>query len=632
MNSMHPMHPMHTMHTMHTMHPMNPMHIASRRSYSFTLRSAGSVAIAAAAGAFALPASAAPADEPLTIRAVAPSKSFLMVAADDVRGSVERFKKTPLYGLWSSERVQSAVAEEWKEFEEAQKKRLQELGLPEDTMSWPVNGGMALFLERNEELDTLEPQFLAMFDWGDGADKMAAYFEASTAEYAKEAPDRVSTKEIRGRKAWIYTPESPAGVVEGGAFGGMGADAMPKMENIVMVRDGSRFLFSSGTYAMEDALTAIDVPQKTLITDQDDTRSAIEQLGTGDVVGILRTGPLAPWLNEGAAGPAAMVAPMLGQLFGDIQAFGFSGIIDGPVGMLDGAVTIYTPGERKGLLTLLSASPVAPAPAIVPQDAIGYGRINFAFSGLMRVVESVVAGLPEFMAADIESSLQMYGPTLTKAFAALGPDINVYTMVSQPITDDSQSNTIAITCSDEQAVIPLINMFAPMMGYQSRDFVGQTIFSAEGMPMAIGFGGGHMIVGTTSNVEQALRASAQPGGAGASRPGAEQAALSLLPSRPTVSWGWYDTVAGLEVARQLALASGSTDSDLADFIDEQGKAMKDVLGVDKVPTKMIDSIRSMDAEFLAEYLGPQVWQFTSDSRGFAYRVSLLRPKKAAENR
>lgn len=563
----------------------------------------------------------------LTIRAIAPAKSFFLLTADDLRGTIERFRKTPLHALWKTDRVQTAVGEEWREFQTAQSKRLQELGLPEDTLSWPVNAGLAAYLDRNEELDTLEPVIVAMFDWGDGAEKMAAYFDANAADYARSSPERVTTREIRGRKATVIAVPAPAQAPPG-AFGGMGNAAMPKIESLVYVRDGSRFLFTTGVYAMEDALAAIDVPPKSLVTDADDAREALAQLGSGDVLAILRTGPLAPLVDEAAVGAAAMVMPMLGQLFGDIQAYGFSGSVDGSIGMLDGAITMLVPGEKKGVLSLLGSSAAGPAPAVVPQDAIGYGRFNFAFSGLMRVIEGVVAGLPEFIAQEVEAPLQMYGPTLRQAFAALGPDIHVATTVSQPITEESESNTILIACSDEKAVVPLINMFAPMVGFESRDFLGQTIFSSNDMEMAIGFGGKYMIVGRTSNVEQALRAAAQPAAAGGSRPEAEQVALSVLPSRPMVSWGWYDTVAGLEVSRQLALASGSRMTEFADFIDEQGRAVVEVLGVEKVPTKLIDSIRAMDSEFLSQYIGPQIWEFTSDSKGFAYRFSLLRPKPA----
>ncbi|MBM4112883.1 MAG: hypothetical protein FJ253_05835, partial [Phycisphaerae bacterium] len=414
------------------------------------------------------------ADDAPTIRTIAPSKSFLLVSVDDMRGSVERFKKTPLHELWKSETVQTAVADEWKEFNESISKRLEELGLPEDTLSWPVSGGLAMFLERNEELDTSEPMFVAIADWGDGADKMAAFFDASLAEVAKETPDAIETKEIRGRKATIFTPPTPA-PQEPDPFSGMGADPMPKIEKIVYVRDGSRFLLSSGTYAMEDALTAIDVPPTKLVTDEEDARGALQQIGSGDVVAILRTGPLAPMVEQMAMGPAALVLPLLGQLFGDIQAYGFSVTVDAPVGMLDSTITVYTPEGRKGLLTLVDEGPVAPAPAIVPQDAIGYSHINVAFGKTMDLVDSIVAGMPEEFAENIDQSLQMYGPTLRKAFAVLGPDVHVYTAISQPITPDSESSTVAIACSDEQAVIPLINMFAPMMGFESRDFVGQTI-------------------------------------------------------------------------------------------------------------------------------------------------------------
>ncbi len=598
------------------------MHLPIRDRFAIRARLIAVTAVLAAAP-FVV---AAPADETPTIRTIAPVKSFLLFSMDDVRGTVERFRKTPLHELWESETVQSAVAEEWKEFKEGMSKRLQELGLPEDTLSWPVSIGVAAFLERNEELDTSEPMFVAIADWGDGADKMAAFFDASFAEAAKESPDRIETKEIRGRKATIFTPELPESEPDPG-MGGMPTNPLPGLKKLVFVRDGQRFLVAGGTYAMEDALTAVDVPPSKLVTDEEDARGALQQLGSGDMVAILRTAPLAPMVDQMAMGPAALILPMLGQLFGDIQAYGFSATVDGPVGMVDSAITIYTPGGRKGLLSLMEPAPISPAPAIVPQDAIGYGHMNVGFKQVMEIVEGVVAGLPEAVAEEVDASLQMYGPTLKKALAVLGPDVHVYTTVTQPISPESESNTVAIACSDEQAVIPLINMFAPMLGFESRDFVGQTIFSAPGVPMSIGFGGGHMVLGATANVEQALRSSSGEGkGSASARTGAEQSAMALLPAQPMVGWGWYDTVAGLEVARQIALAQGASgEGEIMDFIDEQGKVVKEVIGVE-MPSKMLDALRTMDSEFLSKYVGPQLWQFSADSKGLAYRLSLLRPK------
>lgn len=560
----------------------------------------------------------------ITIRNVAPAKSFGLIAADDVQGSVERFKKTPLYELWKSEEVQKAVAEDWKKFQDGIDKRLQELSLPEDTLSWPKSAGFSFAFERNEELDRLESVFLFMADWGDGADKMSAFFDASFSEMMKETPDRITTKEIRGRKATILKMPDRA-PAEPSPFGPDPFEALTGgVSEIVYARDGSRFLLASNAAAMEEALTAIDVPPAKLITDEEDARGALSQLGSGDVIALLRTGPLQPFLEE-MPGGMAPAGPILSQLFGDIQAYGFSADVDGSVGMLDSKITVFTPGGRKGLLSLLSEAPAKEAPAFVPSDAIGYGHIGVAFNEIMKVVESTVASLPAEMAEQVDPMLQTYGPTLSKAFAALGPDIHTFTTVSQPITPESESNTTAISCSDEQAVLPLVTQFAPMLGLESRDFLGQTIFSAEFSPIAVGFGGGHMIIGKTANVEQVLRAASEAGGASTARSGAEKSSMALLPSKPLVGWGWYDTAAGFEVMRKMLLSSGG-DGETADFVDEQGgQVVEEMVGVD-LPTNIIDTLQKMDPEFIARFVGPQLWQFSADGKGLSYRLSLLRPK------
>lgn len=599
-----------------------------RRLGSVPLCSMGTVAVLAVSVAAVESGKSAMADDAITIRSIAPVKSFAFGSVDDVRGTVERFKKTPLYELWTSETVQSAVAEEMKKFNEDVTKRLEELGLPEDTLSWPVNIGAAVSLENNEELDEQMPVFTALADWGDGADKMAAFFEANINELAKKSPERVTTSDIRGRKVTVIdmpdaAPSEPDPFSPPDPMEGLGS-----VEKFYYVREGTRFLLTSSEKTMEDALTAIDVPPTALVTDEEDARAALAQLGGGDGIVILRTAPLQPLVEQGGGGMMALAAPIMTQLFGDIQAYGFSTTVDGTVGMLDSAITISSPSGRKGLLSLFVEAPPGPAPSIVPSDAIGYGRLNVAFKELMKVVESTVAALPEMYAQQVEPTLRDHGATLTKAFAALGPEVHTFTSVTQPITPESRSSTTAITCTDELAVLPLVQLVAPAMGMESRDFLGQTIFSGSPMmPVAVGIGGGYLVIGTTSNVEQALRATGQ-GAASAERPVAETTAMALLPSKPVVGWGWYDTVSEFDFTRRVLLAEDSNgNSGMNDFVDEQGEAVNDLVGVE-LPTKVIETLQKMDPEFVSRYVGPQLWQLSSDEKGMAYRFSLLRPKPA----
>ncbi|MBX3356129.1 MAG: hypothetical protein KF724_10600 [Phycisphaeraceae bacterium] len=596
--------------------------VAAHRAASRSRRA--SVALAPAALLMVFAHGPAQADDSVSIRTIAPSRSFVLVMADDIRGSVERFQRTPLFALWQSETVQRAVADDWKEFKDGLTDRLKELELPEDTLSWPVSGGLAGYLDRNEELDVLESTFMGVFDWGDGAEKMEAFFEANIKEIEKQSPDRVTRRDVRGRKAIIIDLPQQGGGSGPSPLGPNPMDELGAVERIAYVRDGARFVFASTFDGLEDALANIDSPPKNLVTDQEDARDALTQLGKGDVQILLRTGPLQPLVQEAGGGMMAMASPLLTQLFGDIQAYGGSLTFDGSIGQIDGAVSIFSPGGRKGLLSLLSTASPGAAPAVVPTDAIGYGRMNIAFADLMKVVDGTVASLPEMYAQEIEPMLQAYGPVLRSAFAALGPDLHVFTSVSTPADDDGQSNTIALACSDEQAVLPLINMFAPMVGMQSRDFLGQTIFTLD--DFSVGFGGGFMLIGQTPKVEQALRSTAQGGGGPIQSP-AEKAAMSLLPSRPLVGWGWFDTVAGFEVTRQALMASDGK-SEVLDFVDERGRVVSEVVGVE-LPTKMIDTLRKMDPEFISQFVGPQLWDFAADNRGLVYRFSFLRPTKAS---
>lgn len=568
---------------------------------------------------------AAPADGP-TIRTVAPVKSFLVAGADDVSGLIEKFQKTPLWAMWKSDTMQSAMGDAIKEFETSRDERMKTLGLPADTLSWPTMAGLALYGEKNEELDVMEPQFVLLADWGEGADKMGAFFDAMVAEQAKKSPESVRSKEFRGHKGSIVRIAGDGKDGDPRRFRMRGgpeelAAGMDSIREVIYVRAGNHFLLTSSESGAEEALAALEAPPAKQIDGEEDFRGARDFLGESDAYAILRTGPMQPLVDEAMGGPLAMIQPMLTQLFGDIQGFAFGLNVDGKLGMVETSAGIYVPGDKVGLLSLPTAATPATAPALVPQDAIGYSRMGVAFKDLMKVVGGVVSNLPEAQAQELEPMLQQYGPVLSKAFDALGPDVHVFTTVTQPVNMESERTTVAVSCSGEQNVLPLINLFGPTLGMEPRDFNGQTIFSGEGVPVSVGFGRGAMIMGPTASVEQALR------GTDAEAPQrgpAEKAAMDVIGSSPAICWGWHDTVAGLDVARQQMKLMEAESEGGDGFMEDEQKAIQDAVGV-KSPVKYDLLMKAMEPSFSAKYLGPQAWTLRPEPRGFMYRAILLRP-------
>ena len=576
---------------------------------------------------------AARAADLVTMEQLAPRDSWLVVGVDDLDAARGRWDRTPALRWWNSEAVQKLVKGALDESREISRKRLQELGVAEDAWSAPKVAGGAMYAARDEDLDSDQAHFLLYAEWGEHADGVAAIFDAVLAEQDRRKAGTTKSVEIRGRKAVQISvkPEAPKPEVgqygrprrprprRGGLFGEGGT--FQHVEHIWYVRDGSRFLLGSRESELEEALGVLEGQALKGVAEDQDFRAALEQVGRGDGWAVLLTGPMQR--VAGVAGPQfTFVQPMMTTLFGEVKAYGFGLRSDEPQAQFELLQGIVVQGERQGLMSLPGpVTPVSAPPKFAAGDALGYGRMQLQFRDLMKVVDTAVASLPEELAENFEPTLQQYGPDLRKAFDAMGPEIHVVTRQdrAQGAAADAEPQAVyAVACRDERAVTGMLNLFLPEAGFEPRDFNGNTIFSAEGAEVSMGFGGGMFLMGSSAMVEQCLRGSEGTLGETA----ACRQAMTAAGSEPVIGWGYTDLVASLEASREALVEMAARAERSA-----VPKSQRDIAGDAglQLPEGLAEKLKDVDPKTFAEGFGPSQWDMRPVSNGLLTRFRLLRP-------
>ena len=570
------------------------------------------------------------ADGPMPIRAIAPDTTYVIVSGDQLLQTVERWHKTPIQAFLKTAPMAKVLGTDGGA-QDAMEDRLKELGIPEGSVDWPAMGGMTLFTVHDEELDVEQSHALVYGDWGAKADGMAKLFDAVIAESVKKDGVTVEKEDIAGREVQVLNLQK-SGAKRNGRGGAMGVEMdlsfAKNAEKVYFCRDGSRFLASTDSGGLEDALLALDGKRKAKLPEQTDFRGAIDQLGETDISVVILTGPLQKAVAGEGAGMLAMVQPVLQPLVGDVQAWTIGIGIDTPRGQIEVTSGIYVPGDRVGLWALLGPSaPIEAPPPMIGPDAVAFGRVNVQLKNLMNLINSVVANLPEEQAQEIDGFLVNFGPVMSKGFEAMGPGIWTYETIRQPVTPESRVTGTIVTCTNPKAVVPMITQFGGTMGLEPRDFDGNTIFSADFLPMSIGVANGFMATGDSKLVEQAMRSMGQKDLPSVADNQAYKAAALAVGGEAVISWGYIDLPARWGFERELLEQYGEDDSKLDNAVgkaDDSSVAKR--LGF-KVPGNSNDVLKTMDAAMVAKYFGSFVWSMKSDSKGFVTRAAVMQPAK-----
>lgn len=531
------------------------------------------------------------AGDALTIRDIAPEKALLVVGADDLHGTIDRLGTTSFGKLWNDPVMAEQVKKFKDGFEKGVKDAAEKAGIERDSVTWPSSAGLAVMATIDEELGLPTPQFMFFCDWSADAEKATKWIDSMISSMEKDAKDAggtVKTEEIRGRRVLVM----PFGAAKKGdakkdADGDEDEDEGPfgtpdfAPKQVCIVSDKGRMLAASSTETMDTMLQRVDGDHAKSIGESATFKGATELSGgTQDIYAVLATEQAKPLL---AAMPQIMlVEPIIKRFFGDIKAWSFG--VHAKDGVFETAQGIYVPGGKVGLLSLIDmASEPKPAPAIVPSDALSYGRMNVRFDKIVSMLDEVIGGLPEDQAEMIKPQIDMYRPAMTAAFAALGPEMHIWGTEPDAADPMSAGATVtAIAMKNDKASAAAVSDFINLLplGLQPRDFNGMTILSDEFSPIALGIGGGYLVIGQVKQVEQALRSVDAKGEAGLAGDAQYAAAVKAMSKDPVVATVWWNTPRMMEsagrtmkaAAAQIEAMGGGEDAEIPGV----GLGVKDV--------------------------------------------------------
>ncbi|MSR34686.1 MAG: hypothetical protein EXS12_07840 [Phycisphaerales bacterium] len=570
---------------------------------------------------------------------IIPEDAWLVLGIDDIANTRQRWSATPI-GKWlQSDAVQALIRDDLEASLKKNKARLQELGLEEDAWSWPHSAGIAFYIVHDQELDADLPHFILSGVWNENADKVDAIFEAVFAEMQKKTVGSVSNIDIHGKSGIAihvkdneFSPNKRRRGRGGNSFVPEGA--LDHIETLYFVRDGNHFLLGSVKEDLEEALGVYAGTARKSVADSMDFKKTLDSVGRGDGWMVMLTSALHK--VAGAGGPQVeLVQPYLQTLFGDVHGYGFSLSSDAPGAQFQMLSSIIIDGDRQGLLAFPNpAKSASPPPAFVSNGATGYGTINLQFGEVMKLVESMVASLPEEMSADFDATLQQYGPDLSKAFARLGPDMHIVSRKGRAnfelkdeskksdSSDTATGSIYAIRCADEQALTSLLNLFMSQGGFETRDFNGNTIFEDKSRESCCGFGGGWFFLGKSVFVEECLRS---VGGGSKNGTLAEtrecQQVLADLGSNPVLCWGYMDMLISFDADEKQKSKQGPS---VAASYDSNDEVFMNKLGVD-VPIDPFFNLLRDEKQGWKTAFGPSVFSMTQESSSLITKIRLLPP-------
>ncbi len=592
-----------------------------------------------------LPAAAA---APTSIERVAPKGSIFVAGADNVKQAMERFKGTSLWQLWGSQAVQDLLDDAREEWKDEKERMLQELGLEEDVLVAPEGPvGIALFPVFDED-ETPALRFLVLADFGAEADKFGSLADALIAKMEEEDVE-LEEAEVLGRTVYSFDLadldlEEAVELAQDGLAEELEMMPVPDPMGLVggadqvhYVRDGTRYLLSSDMDALRDALEVLQGQEQASIRDREDYRAARRQIGEADGWAVLLVRDL-PQILSGADPTALMAYSMIQSVLGDIKAVGFGVRLDGPAAEVEKTFALYMPNGPGGLTALADTElPRRSLPSFVGPGTVGYTAASFEFSGILEFLRGLARSNP-MMAPQINELLFEHGAKIQQVCGALGPEVHSVVTLSRPIRLDSLKALYAIQSREPAQVEAVLAQHAPEVGLEPRDFLGHRIYTlpvnplmmAMGGPMAgggggatfsIGFGGGYVMLGDTSLVEDALRVAAKAGVPTlADDPEYKRAVLPLKAQR-AVAWGVVDLVDYVDYFRDFdAMIQKDMIEQMKQWDPEFAKEMQDELDAEPAAPWA-----DFNLDVLREHLGPMSWEIRAAPDGFIAKYYLLAP-------
>jgi len=595
----------------------------------------------------------------LTIADLAPRESIFVAGTDKAGAMIESFNRTGLRAMWDDPATQEWLKGLGSSYLPAVEGALEAVGVKMEDLKAPTGAlGIAFWMAGGKEGGASERGvLLGLGDFGESAGAMNEIITAAL----EKASDRktISLKEENYQGVILWTihieggdGEKRAGDAEKGALDGEDDDdegavgAVGGMfegfgeKPLCFARAGEYLLVSSEEEALRQAVDRAQGGKGPSVEESEEFAGVRRQLGSAQGYGAVMMKPLLEMVKRNlgqAGGEVSEVGAMLPILdsigLGEVRAVGGGVRFDGESGMVEAPMAVLAP-VKKGLLALVDLSGPFEAPSFIGADAATSMVFRFNFSGLLPLVNQVIAALPAEEGEQAQAMAGMLAMTAGPLLANIGPEVYAVTQYERPFTPESQRQIFALTVKDSGAVATSLAGLQGMLGLESRDFQGNQIWSAGGGmggAPSIGLGFGRLFIGPTGAVENAMRLAGA--GEGARLSGEKRYKESTRPlSTPGMMFGWSDIAKtadwydwmtkNMEKIVKSRIASAFGPEEPADDEERQWRKEAEEDAMKNIPA-WLKSLPT--GELLKKHMGDSLMEMRSTKEGFEGRTILLRP-------
>jgi hypothetical protein len=530
-----------------------------------------------------------------------------------------------LYSAISAVKGEEALDEACGEMSAMWNELLAEAGLDESPDCPSGYAGFAAYPVVDHESGEVSPGLLAMIeiDAGDWGSVVETLIERGQEQSTWES----ETVEISGEDVWVLSGHDWSEPLEyfGGGSGG----------RFYAVLEDGFLLVGTDADGIARGLAVVDGDAEPgSLSENEDYQAVMERLGDdGDVRAVIMLENFVDALMQpGANHMMAMALPMVKAAIGDIDAIGNIVNFDpSDDTLLESRYTVWMRDGRDGLLGLIGeGGSNGDVPSFVGSSTISFGSVEFEFDKVSDWLSDFIGSQPMLQmqaGPQMDAALGM----IKMATDPLGERTAVVTTLRQPIAADSLSYLLAVECDDQPAFEAFLNLMAPGLGTEPRDFLGFRVFSFDlgggmmpGLPtppgvdmtMSLAVAGNWVFLGNTPAIEDALRIIANPDEA--SRSHGPDEAVGLLPSGNAAGWGYGDfmeTLAAQVEINQMQMTQML--SEMEEFDPEMADEMREEFG---------NQFNALPIDALMKIFGPTSWTLQSDDNGFTSQGFILRRK------
>jgi len=571
----------------------------------------------------------------------APEDSIVIVSIDNVAASLDRLRESKLWELWDAPQIKQLRLDVMKQFTEELDEMLEQLGVEKDMLAVPQGSvGFALYPLTPDDFEEPSSGMLLVADYGENADKTGELIDAAIAQ-ADENPDiQFEVQEIEGHTVYTFDL-SEVQLAEEDAADEPGfappmpfdvaSDMLAPPSKFHFVRDGSVFMLSTDLDRLTTVLQREPGDDEPTLADRDDYQAVMNQLGESDAYAVVLLRDIEQLaVNNPMAG---MITGMAKTMIGDIHGLGVSLSLDSDSAIIEETIAVYMPNGKSGLTALLDTQTQrGDVPPFVGPDTVSYTRMNFEFENLPDFVLEILQTMGPMMAMQPE---QMHEAVdmIARLCDTLSSEVYFVSTLSRPITAESSSTVFAVRCIQPQEFENFVAEFAPMGGFEPREFLGQRIYSGDMGPMmqgmgggggatdiSIGVSGGYALIGPTAGVEQAMRAAGDAKLPSLDQEASYQRAVETLTDEPIVGFGYSSTIDLIEVTMETQrLAIEQIVEQMKEFDPESAAEYE------QEQMGMFKQWEAIDLELLGEFIGPSAWSVQATHDGFVFRAYLLAP-------